>query len=193
MCVEVRSSLGIAFATDTLRAVAQCDLVRDLAVVSPDAAIAEIADEVGATFVQSATGATLNAVVDEAFRQTRDPWDQMVAALVSDLPALRTDELEDVMLAAGRRNSTMYVTDLGHRKVTMQVERASTFTCCLAADSTRRQTPPGTPVHPLLPGLRGDVDTYAGLRIAEHMGVATASRKALADLDGMHVPRGGVL
>jgi 2-phospho-L-lactate guanylyltransferase len=193
MCAEVRSSLGLAFATDTLRAVAECKLVRDLVVVSPDAAIARLADEVGAVFVQSARGAPLNAAVDEAFRQTRGPSDQMVAALVSDLPALRTDELEDVMLAAGRRNSTMHVTDLGHREVTMQVERASTFTSCLAADSTRRQTPRGMPVHPLLPGLRGDVDTYAGLRIAEHMGVGKASCKALADLDGMHVPRGGAL
>ena len=187
---DVRAKLHKAFAKDTLAVVRRCRSVLELVVVSPDETMAELAAGAEAGFVLSSYGVGLNAAVDEAHRQTHRAGDQMVAALVSDLPALQSDELEHVLAAAGRGNRTFHVTDLGHANLTLQMERATTFTACLASDPTKRRVPRGEPLMALMPGLRGDVDTCAGLRVAAYMGVGPATRQVMDELANQILARG---
>ncbi|PVG80822.1 hypothetical protein DDE18_21470 [Nocardioides gansuensis] len=178
---EERARLSHAFAADTLDAIRQCRSVYDIVVVSPDPGLAALAVDNGARFIPTEPGTGLNAAVDHAHAQTRDDSPQMVAAIVSDLPALQPDELEEVLAAAGRRHESVYATDLGDAGVTFQAERVATFEACLAPDPARRQRPRGSAVT-AAPGLRCDVDTCDGLRIASYVGLGNATRRALHDL-----------
>ena len=184
-----RRSLSLAFARDTLDVVRACPLVREVVVVSPDPDVTTLASTVGAQFVCSDVGSEMNDAIEHAHRLTACTSDHMVAALVSDIPALHVGELEEVLGAAARRKDTVHVTDLGGLNITLQAERADTFTACLGPDPSQRMKPRGTTVQGLLPGLRCDVDTLPGLRVATFMGVGPATSQAIDALGLLNKPR----
>lgn len=183
-----RAHLSLAFATDTLAAVHRCRLVADLVVVSPDAHLEDVADRHDAAFVLAPSNMSVNDAVDLALNRTRRPTDQMVATIVSDLPAVQHQEVQDVLAAAGRLRHALHVTDLGHGNVTLHAEHASTFTSGLVGGGARGARPRGDNHRDLSPGVRCDVDTEAGLRIARFIGVGPATNQALIDLDLRFVP-----
>jgi 2-phospho-L-lactate guanylyltransferase len=105
----------------------------------------------------------------------------MVAAIVSDLPALQATELDAVLASAGRRRESVYATDLAGVRVTFQAERTAKFEARLALDLTRRRRPWAPELQNTPPGLRCDVDTCVAIRIAAFMGVGEATQR---ELDG---------
>ena len=180
-----RSALSVAFAIDTLSALSRSRNVHDIVVVSPNPEIAWLADGAGAEFVLSESGTELNDAIKMAHECTRQPTDQVVAAIASDLPALLTNEIDEVLALAARCRDATYVSDLCGTGVTFQAERAGTFAACLAPDPTTRHRPRGTNATALLPGMRCDVDTSDGLRIADFIGVGPATTTVISEVLGV--------
>lgn len=103
---ERRPQLALAFAVDTMDAVAACPLVDSLVVVTDDADVTAAAVAVGAVVVPelddpAVTGfARLNAAIRYGVEQA-NLGDARVAALTADLPALQPEELARALTAAG--------------------------------------------------------------------------------------------
>jgi 2-phospho-L-lactate guanylyltransferase len=159
---------------DTMAAARAADSVARVLVVT------DRPGEPGA-LVQSRPG--LNQALVEAAEYAARTWpEDGVAALVGDLPALRSDELATA-LAAAASQARSFVPDA-----------AGTGTTLLAAT-------PGTPLGPQFglgsaarhgaggavldagPSLRHDVDTADDLRAAAEIGVGPATAEVLADAE----------
>jgi 2-phospho-L-lactate/phosphoenolpyruvate guanylyltransferase len=183
-----RARLVLAMLADTLAAVGRSPAVASTMVVTPDPRVAELARRHGARVLadphRSGTDATdlLNAALRhgaEAVRRRHGPVDLL--ALQPDLPALRADELDDMLCAA---------TDAPRSVV---VDHHGTGTAALVWRATdaplRPRFGPGSARAHLddgaialtgtWPGLRLDVDTAADLDLAMHLGVGPATREAL--------------
>ena len=178
----VRRQLSLAMASDTLQAIRGCQLVRDIVVVSPSPGLSALAAHFDAEFAHSGQGLGLNRAIEQALSKTRRAGDQMVAAIVSDLPALESAELSDLLVQAGRRRESVHTTDLGGAGVTFCAERVSNFQSCLAADPIRRRKPRGADVKEFVPGLRCDVDSSDGLRVANFLGLGLHTQSAVDDM-----------
>lgn len=127
--------------------------------------------------VQSGVG--LNAAIREAATAARDRWPgTAVAALVGDLPALRSAELQAALdLAAEHPRS--FVADSAATGTTLLTARpgcdlSPAFGLGSASQHARiaQSLPAG-------PGLRLDVDTAADLQAAQQLGVGPATRAVL--------------
>ncbi|MFI5805412.1 2-phospho-L-lactate guanylyltransferase [Streptomyces sp. NPDC051561] len=97
----LRPGLALAFAQDTVAAALAAREVRDVVVVTDDAAAGAALAELGARIVPDSPAAGLNAALAHGARSVRAlrPG-AAVAALNADLPALRTEELERVLIHA---------------------------------------------------------------------------------------------
>ena len=181
---RIRSALVEAMAKDTLRVLAASRSVHSIVVVSPTQSVASLAMDVGAEFVLSESGTGINDAVTNAFRRTRLPSDQLIAAVAADLPAIRTDEVDEFLGWASRSRDAVHLTDFGGVGVTCHAERAASFTPCLAPDPALRRRPRGADANALLPGARCDVDTIEGLRVAAFMGVGPSTSAVMRALPG---------
>ena len=173
--------LALAMVRDTVAAVRACAAVGDVIVVTDDPAAAAAATALGAGAVPDRPAAGLNA----AMRYGADVVAGLAhrrAVLTGDLPALRPDELDAALTAAGAGRS--FVADA-----------AGTGTVLLTADA-------GVPLEPRFgvgsaaahaasqaralagswPGLRQDVDTAADLRTVLALGAGEHTCGLLRDL-----------
>jgi 2-phospho-L-lactate/phosphoenolpyruvate guanylyltransferase len=125
------------------------------------------------SFVQSAPG--LNAALTEAAADAASRWPQDgIAALVGDLPALRSDELATALQAASTHR-TSYVPDADGTGTTLLtagpgVPLRPRFGAGSAARHAERAV-----ALPAGPGLRRDVDTAADLAAAAAHGLGRAT------------------
>ncbi|MDP5183183.1 2-phospho-L-lactate guanylyltransferase [Blastococcus sp. BMG 814] len=160
-------ALVLALLADTVAAALACDRVGSVVVVTDEPASAELAGDLGATAVADEPDRGLNPALQHGARRTGSTH---VAALSSDLPALRPQELAAALVAA---------------------EAAPR---CFVADAqgtgTTLLTAAGVPLHPRFgrgsahahelegavrltgawPGLRRDVDVPADLRAVLGLG-----------------------
>lgn len=173
-----RRSLAHAFAVDTVRAALGCERVLAVVVVSDDPDVRSAVSDLGARWVPDVEGAGLNELVDLVAVQLRiEQPDAALAALVADLPALRSDELRRALVAAGEVPRG-FVADAAGTGTTLLTARPGSElgprfgprSRAAHAASGAVALEPGP-----IPGLRRDVDTEVDLWDAGRLGLGPAT------------------
>lgn len=132
-------------------------------------------------FVQTRPG--LNAALEDAAAYAAQRWPaDGIAALVGDLPALRSNELT-ATLGTAAAHERAFTADADTTGTTLLAATPGVaLRPAFGAGSAGRHAAIATAlVAP--PGLRRDVDTTADLRSAVVLGVGPLTRAALADAD----------
>ncbi len=186
-----RAELALAFAADTLAAAATARGVCGVAVVTDEPDVAELARAHGLLVVGDEPDAGLNPALVHGAEIALAHWPgAMVAALSSDLPALRPAELALALkLAEGRAAGAA-----AERPQTFVADTAGTGTTLLAAQGLPSFEPhfglASATAHrasgaheltvPGLASLRRDVDTEQDLYEAVALGLGPASSAVVA-------------
>ncbi|WP_030085003.1 2-phospho-L-lactate guanylyltransferase [Streptomyces baarnensis] len=178
-----RPLLALAFAQDTVAAALACARVRDVVVVTDDAAAAAALSALGARIVPDAPGAGLNAALAHGARSVRAVRPAAaVAALNADLPALRTGELERVLDFASAFPSAFLRDAAGIGTTFLSAASGAEFRPAFGGPSGSRHLASGA-VEIVLSGVnsvRRDVDTGEDLRVALALGVGPHTARIAA-------------
>jgi 2-phospho-L-lactate/phosphoenolpyruvate guanylyltransferase len=160
------AELVLALLADTVEAALRCSAVDAVLVVTDDPAAVRVVRRLGAATVADAPRAGLNA----ALVHGADQLDGPVAALSSDLPALRPGELGSA-LAAAARSPRAFVADAQGRGTTLLTAAGVPLDPRFGAGSAAAHAAGGAlPLDGDWPGLRRDVDTADDLRAAVRLG-----------------------
>lgn len=176
-----RERLVLGMLIDTLSAAHGVAALRSITVVTPDLAVASAARESGAAVVPDPTPSDhpdpLNNAIREAAAATGGP---NVVVLQGDLPALKTSELEQALVAA-RFHPRSFVADHTGRGTSALFAFGTPLDPRFGPDSARRHRDGGaTALGGAWPGLRCDIDTPADLAEARRLGLGPATLRALA-------------
>ena len=179
---DVRGALALAMALDTVAAARSCTAVDLVVVVTDEPSAAEAVTRMGALVVADAPDAGLNpALRHGALAASEASGNAAVAALSSDLPALRADDLDGV-LAAAAHHASCVVADAEETGTTLLTSRdADAFSPLFGIRSRRAHLGAGAYDITDKAGasLRRDVDTVDDLRSAVELGVGPATAAAL--------------
>ncbi|MEV0293037.1 2-phospho-L-lactate guanylyltransferase [Nocardia sp. NPDC050710] len=182
---EHRARLVLAMLADTVTAALAVPRVRSVTVVTPDPAVSALVRALGAEVHPEPRISDLNAALGDAAAALRDRHGPIeLLALQADLPALRPEELADMLAAA----------PVGRRSIV--VDHAGTGTAALyigggaialdprfGPDSARAHIAAGAiDLIGDWPGLRLDVDTAADLDRAVELGAGDSTRALLRDI-----------
>ncbi len=172
----LHAELVLALLTDTLAAARACPAVADVVVVTDDARAAATVRALGARTVPDVPDRGLNPALAHGALATGSP---AVAALSSDLPALRPDELA-AALAAAAAVPRGFVVDAAGTGTTLLTAAGVPLDPRFGRDSAAAHTASGArALAGHWPGLRRDVDTPADLREATALGLGTATAALL--------------
>jgi 2-phospho-L-lactate guanylyltransferase len=172
----VHRELVLALLADTVSAAAACAAVGEVLVVTDDPAAAEVVRRLGARTVADEPDRGLNPALVHGARSARAT---AVAALSSDLPALRPDELAAALLAAGGLPRA-FVADVHGTGTTLLTAVGTDLRPHFGAGSAQAHHSAGAlPLQGGWPGLVHDVDTAADLRAALALGVGPHTTAAL--------------
>lgn len=181
----LRPGLALAFAQDTVAAALACPAVRDVAVVTGDAAAAAELSALGARIVADDPPAGLNAALALGARTVRSARPgAAVAALNADLPALRPAELARVLDAAAAFPRA-FLADAAHTGTTVLAARpGQDLRPAFGPDSRARHRASGAAELDLtgVESVRQDVDTGEDLRAALALGVGPRTAAATQGL-----------
>ncbi|WP_067797475.1 2-phospho-L-lactate guanylyltransferase [Nocardia beijingensis] len=194
---EHRARLVLAMLADTVTATAAVGEIVSVTVVTPDPAVADLARTLGAEVHpeprrQHADGLnTALAATAAALRGAHGPIDLL--ALQADLPALRTEELSDMLAAAPRGLRSIVIDHEGSGTAALVVrDPVAALDPRFGPGSARSHIDAGAvDLAGDWPGLRLDVDTPADLDRAVALGAGTATRAVLHDIGwpgGVHEP-----
>lgn len=185
---RLRQRLALAFATDTARAVTQCEDVGGVVVVTDDSDAASAARALGACVVADAPDAGLNAALLHGLEVVRASHaDAAVALLSADLPALRPVELGAALVACSRRDRAFVCDAVGTGTTLLTARAPHVLDPHFGARSRARHRQDGyvevtdDDVDAGLASLRRDVDTWADLWDAQRLGVGEATAAVLAE------------
>lgn len=188
---EHRRALALAFALDTVAALAETSYVVGVLVVTSDETVAESVGRLGAR-VADDRGSGLGAAVREGIRvAARWQPDRGVAVVPGDLPCLTPADVTEVLAGAGSdaEGRGAFVPDRSGTGTTFVVQASGVPALTrYGPDSASRHRALGMQVLDRAPtGARHDVDTLADLRAAIALG---AGRQTLAVVDalGLAVP-----
>jgi 2-phospho-L-lactate/phosphoenolpyruvate guanylyltransferase len=180
---QTRETVVLAMLVDTLTAATGVGSLRSVTVITPDAAAAAAAAELGADVLADPTPDGHRDPLNNAIAAAEDVVAESVPNIVvlqGDLPALQTQELAEAITAA-RHHQRSFIAD-----------RQGTGTAALCAfgtaldpqfgpDSAARHRRSGAvELTGAWPGLRCDIDTPADLAVARRLGVGAATARALA-------------
>lgn len=184
LSVDLRADLAVAMAHDTIAAAVSCSLVDEVVVVTDDARARATLAPLGVRVVNDEPDAGLNAALAHGADQARNAT---VAAVSSDLAALRAADLAAVLAEAARHDSAV-VADLPGRGTTLLAATSrSRFVPAYGSDSFAAHLAAGaadiTPS--AAASVRRDVDTVAGLREAVRLGVGPATAAVLERSHGL--------
>lgn len=194
---EHRARLVLAMLADTVTATAAVGEIVSVTVVTPDPAVADLARTLGAEVHpeprrQHADGLnTALAATAAALRGAHGPIDLL--ALQADLPALRTEELSDMLAAAPRGLRSIVIDHEGSGTAALVVrDPVAALDPRFGPGSARSHIEAGAvDLAGDWPGLRLDVDTPADLDRAVAIGAGNATRAVLHDIGwpgGVHEP-----
>lgn len=168
--------LVLAMLGDTLDAVLGCPAVGAAWVVTDDPRAAAVAAAGGARVVPDAPAAGLDAALRHGALATGNP---LVAALHSDLPALRAGELAGALGAAAAQWRA-FVADADGTGTTLLAVTDGVLAPAFGPGSAAAHAASGAvPLEGGWPGLRRDVDTPAHLAEAAALGTGPRTRAAL--------------
>jgi 2-phospho-L-lactate guanylyltransferase len=160
--------LVLALLADTVAATVACPVVLEVVVVTDDPHAAELVRGLGARTVADEPDRGLNPALEHGARATRAP---AVAALSSDLPALRSDELDAALDAAGEFPRA-FVADADGTGTTLLTAVGTELRPLFGPGSAGAHAAGGAvALTGNWPGLVRDVDTEADLRAALTLGV----------------------
>lgn len=188
---ELRPSLALAFASDTVSAVLTCPGVARVLVVTSDSQAGPSLAGLGACVVPDSPDRGLNAALSFGAAEASKRWpDSGTAALTADLPALRPEELDRALraaagLGADGKTTASFVPDAAGVGTTMYaVPPSGEFTPKFGGASRRRHASTGALELPLggIDGLRRDVDTPEDLRAALALGTGSRTTALAAEL-----------
>jgi 2-phospho-L-lactate guanylyltransferase len=161
------SDLVLALLADTVATAIACPEVSDVVVVTDDPAAAGVVRDLGARTVADEPDRGLNPALEHGARNTTGP---AVAALASDLPALRPAELAAALRAA-ETAPRCFVADAEGTGTTLLTAVGAPLGPRFGAGSARRHAASGAvALTGSWPGLIRDVDTAADLRVALVLG-----------------------
>lgn len=176
-----RSALVLAMLDDTLTAALAVPAVATVTVVTPDAAVADLAAGRGAIVHPEPEASGLNAALGAAFitlRREHGPVDLL--ALQADLPALRSAELTEALAAAPAGRRSVVADHQRTGTAALIVRDGSATEPLFGPDSARRHVAAGAlELTGDWPGLRLDVDTRADLARALELGAGPATSRFL--------------
>jgi 2-phospho-L-lactate/phosphoenolpyruvate guanylyltransferase len=175
---EAHARLVLAIRADTIAAARAAAGVARVLMVADRPVVAN-GDQV---FVQSEPG--LNAALREGAAHAASRWPtDGIAALVGDLPALRSEELA-AALALAAEHPRAFVPDAQGTGTTLLTALAGqTLRPAFGVGSAARHATSATELAAGT-GLRSDVDTAADLPAAVAAGVGAATQAALTERDG---------
>ena len=174
----------LALLADTVAAALDCRRVERVLVVTDDPAAAETVRALGAGTVADEPDEGLNPALVHGARSTGAA---AVAALSSDLPALRPEELAAALDAAGTA-PRCFVADAEGTGTTLLTAVGVPLDPRFGAGSAAAHRASGAvPLDGTWPGLAADVDTEAALRRALALGVGPATT-SVADRLGIASP-----
>lgn len=168
--------LVLAMLGDTLDAVLACSAVGSAWVVTDDPRAAAVAAVAGARVVPDVPAAGLDAALHHGAATAANP---LVAALHSDLPALRADELAGALGAAAAVRRS-FVADADGTGTTLLAVTDGVLAPAFGPGSAAAHAASGAvALAGAWPGLRRDVDTPAHLAEAARLGTGPRTRAAL--------------
>jgi len=177
-----RPDLAFAFASDTVSAACACPEVLGVIVVTDDESVAALARSLSALAVPDEPGAGLNQALVHGAGMAQDRWPgSALAALSSDLPALRPVELGAALRAARDHRSAFVADSDGAGTTLLTSATVAGFTPRFGAGSAAAHRRAGVVELSALdvPSLRRDVDTSADLAVAVGLGVGTSTQEVL--------------
>jgi 2-phospho-L-lactate guanylyltransferase len=175
--------LVLALLADTVAAAAACPAVTELLVVTDDPAAADVVRQLGARIVPDVPDRGLNPALEYGARRASG---DAVAALSSDLPALRPDELT-AALGAAAGSARAFVADAQGTGTTLLTAVDTELLPRFGPRSAEAHLVGGaTALSGTWPGLVRDVDTESDLRAALALG---AGPRTTALADRLHVAR----
>jgi 2-phospho-L-lactate/phosphoenolpyruvate guanylyltransferase len=170
--------LVLALLADTVAATLSCPAVGEVVVVTDDPAAADVVRMLGARTVADAPDRGLNPALEHGARSAAGP---AVAALSSDLPALRPDELAAALRAAADGRS--FVADAQGTGTTLLTAVGTDLRPHFGPGSAQAHLGSGAvPLTGPWPGLVRDVDTEADLRAALALGAGPRTAAVAARL-----------
>jgi 2-phospho-L-lactate/phosphoenolpyruvate guanylyltransferase len=166
--------LVLALLADTVAAVTGCPAVGDVVVVTDEPRAAAVVAALGARTVPDRPGRGLNPALDHGARSTAGG---PVAALSSDLPALRPAELAEALAAAVRAGTPRsFVADAAGTGTTLLAVAAGPLDPRFGPGSAAAHEASGAVrLAGAWPGLARDVDTAGDLLAALALGLGPAS------------------
>ncbi|GAA4747391.1 2-phospho-L-lactate guanylyltransferase [Modestobacter marinus] len=176
--------LVLALLGDTVAAALASPAVGLVLVVTDDPRAAAVVTGLGARTVGDGPGRGLNAALEHGARVARADGAGPLAALNSDLPALRSDELAEALAeAAGRPRS--FVADTAGTGTTLLAVPAGELDPRFGPGSAAAHAAAGAvSLTGRWPGLRQDVDTPADLAVARRLGVGPQTTGFLSSTVG---------
>jgi len=179
---DARERLVLAMLVDTISAALGVPAVRSVTVVTPDPAAASTARELGANVVADPTPADHpdplnNAIVAASGRISAGTANLVV--LQGDLPALRSGELSDALVAAARYPRS-FVADRQYTGTSALFAFGVALDPRFGKDSANRHRASGAvQLNGTWPGLQCDIDTPADLAQARILGLGPATARAV--------------
>jgi 2-phospho-L-lactate guanylyltransferase len=180
--VDLRADLAVAMARDMVAAAVACECVDEVIVVTDDARAREALEPLGVRVIRDEPDAGLNAALSHGADQARNP---RIAAVSSDLAALRGEDLTVVLDEAARHDSAV-VADLPGRGTTLLAATGRThFRPAYGGESFAAHVAGGAAdiTAVAAPSIRRDVDTIEGLREAIRLGVGPATAATLVGVE----------
>ncbi|MBN1093584.1 2-phospho-L-lactate guanylyltransferase [Blastococcus sp. TML/M2B] len=169
-------ALVLALLADTVAAALACPRVAEVVVVTDEPAAAELVGALGARTVADAPDAGLNPALEHG---AREAGGDAVAALSSDLPALRPAELAAALDAAAAPRC--FVADVHGTGTTVLTATGTPLRPRFGQGSARAHREDGAvPLTGDWPGLLRDVDDLDDLRAAVALGVGPRTTHWLA-------------
>ncbi|MGZ4643009.1 MAG: 2-phospho-L-lactate guanylyltransferase [Blastococcus sp.] len=160
--------LVLALLADTVAATLACPAVGSVLVVTDDPGARDVVRALGAGTVADEPDAGLNAALEHGARLAAGP---AVAALSSDLPALRPEELAAALSAAGNA-PRCFVPDAHGTGTTLLTSVGTPLRPHFGTESARAHRASGAlALAGAWPGLVQDVDTEADLLATLALGV----------------------
>jgi 2-phospho-L-lactate guanylyltransferase len=175
-----REALALAMACDVVRAAVACVVVDGVVVVTNDLRAAAALEPLGARVVADASDAGLNPALLDGARYARSLWPRHgVAALASDVPCVRPDELAGALREAAAYATAVHPDTRGDGTTLLTAAPGTDLDPRYGVSSRHAHVSAGARQLERRPSLERDVDTPADLDAAAALGVGPATRAAL--------------
>lgn len=137
----------------------------------------------GAVVVADQPDAGLNPALVHGATGPNVPSYAGVAAIAADLPALRPDELADVLIATSHEGTAVVADAMGEGTTLLAATSVRQFRPAFGAGSRARHVAAGAADLTDIAGrsLRCDVDTLADLAAAQMLGLGVESSRVVSD------------